>query len=340
MLLRQSTSVVIPFGPFLDKTDGVTLETGLVSALDNASTGIMISKNGAAMAVRHATVTTTVYDAHGVYRVTLDTTDTNTLGSLRVIYTDATTCLPVWQDFQIVTANEWDSQCASAIRAVNATQLSGTALTGRDIGASVLLSSGTGTGQISLASGRAKSDPWDVALPGAYSAGSGGYILGSLGAGADPWDVSLPGAYASGKAGYLLGTYVNASIAAVKAKTDSLTFTSAGYVDANVLKIAGVTQADERIKIESNTVTNTAIVGFPFLMVDAANQPRTGLTDCTGFREIDGGSFSACANAVVEIGSGWYAIDLANSDVNGAVIALRFVATGAQDRCITLIMTP
>jgi len=39
MWLRQSTSVVISFGPFLDKTDGVTLETGLVSAIDHATTG-------------------------------------------------------------------------------------------------------------------------------------------------------------------------------------------------------------------------------------------------------------------------------------------------------------
>lgn len=36
---------------------------------------------------------------------------------------------------------------------VNATQLAGTTLTGRDIGTSVLLSSGTGTGQVSLSSG-------------------------------------------------------------------------------------------------------------------------------------------------------------------------------------------
>ena len=31
MFLKQSTAVVIQFGPFLDKTDGVTLETGLVT---------------------------------------------------------------------------------------------------------------------------------------------------------------------------------------------------------------------------------------------------------------------------------------------------------------------
>lgn len=109
MFLKQSTAVVIPFGPFVDKTDGVTLETGLVSALDHASTGIMLSKNGGTLAVRHASVTASSYDAHGCYKVTLDTTDTGTLGSLRVIYTDAATCVAVWQDFQVVPANVYDS---------------------------------------------------------------------------------------------------------------------------------------------------------------------------------------------------------------------------------------
>jgi hypothetical protein len=42
--------------------------------------------------------------------------------------------------------------------AVNAAQLGGTNQTGRDIGASVLLSSGTGTGQVTLTSGRVNAD--------------------------------------------------------------------------------------------------------------------------------------------------------------------------------------
>lgn len=108
-VLKQSTSVVISFGPFLDKTDGVTLETGLVSALDHASTGIMLAKNGGTLTVRSATVTASTYDAHGCYKVTLSTTDTNTTGLMRVIYTDAATCLPVWRDFEIKAANVYDS---------------------------------------------------------------------------------------------------------------------------------------------------------------------------------------------------------------------------------------
>ena len=108
MILKQSTALVWSFGPFLDKTDGVTLETGLVSALDHASTGIMLSKNGGTLAVRHATVTASTYDAHGCYKVTLDATDTNTLGVLKMIYTDPATCLPVWKDFLVVASQVYD----------------------------------------------------------------------------------------------------------------------------------------------------------------------------------------------------------------------------------------
>jgi len=113
--IKQSTSAVISFGPFVDKGDGVTLETGLVSALDHASTGIMLSKNGGALTIRHASVTASSYDAYGNYLVTLDTTDTNTLGSLRMQFSEAATCLPVWQDLMVVPANVWDSMFGSSL---------------------------------------------------------------------------------------------------------------------------------------------------------------------------------------------------------------------------------
>jgi len=109
--LKQSTAAVITFGPFLDKDDGVTLETGagIITSIDHATTGIKLSKNGGALTIRHQAVTPSTYDAHGCFLVTLDTTDTNTLGRLRVIHTEAATYLPVWQDFMVVPANVWDS---------------------------------------------------------------------------------------------------------------------------------------------------------------------------------------------------------------------------------------
>lgn len=124
--LKQSTAVVLSFGAFVDKTDGVTPETGLVTALDHASTGIMISKNGGALAVRHASVTATSYDAYANYRVTLDATDTNTLGTLRVQFIETATCLPVWADCMVMPAQVWDSLYGADVLQVDQLQWLGT----------------------------------------------------------------------------------------------------------------------------------------------------------------------------------------------------------------------
>lgn len=64
--------------------------------------------------------------------------------------------------------------------------------------------------------------PWDLATTGHTTSGTFGAAMNAAGAAGDPWSTSLPGAYSSGSAGYLIGTYVNASISAVKAKTDNL----------------------------------------------------------------------------------------------------------------------
>lgn len=132
ILLKQSTSVVVQFGPFVDKTTGVDLEVGLATAMDNATTGIRLSKNGAAFADR-GDATVPAYDAMGCYRITLSTTDTGTLGTLRMIFEEAATCLPVWMDFMVVTANVWDTLCSTDQLDVNVTNIAGTAQTGVDV---------------------------------------------------------------------------------------------------------------------------------------------------------------------------------------------------------------
>ena len=102
LILRQSTAKAVSFGPALDKTDGVTLEVGLVSAIDHATTGILLSKNGGALTIRSQAVTASTYDAYGNYIVTLSTTDTNTVGTLRAQFSEAATCLPVWPPFLFI----------------------------------------------------------------------------------------------------------------------------------------------------------------------------------------------------------------------------------------------
>lgn len=108
---------------------------------------------------------------------------------------------------------------------------------------------------------------WDELLSGHAVSGSTGEALSAAGSAGDPWLTALPGAYGAGTAGKIVGDNLNATVssratqtsvddmptnaelatalgtaddavlaqvALVKAKTDSLTFTVAGNVDANL----------------------------------------------------------------------------------------------------------
>jgi hypothetical protein len=127
--------------------------------------------------------------------------------------------------------------------------------------------------------------------------------------------------------------------------TGSGTSQTARDIGASVLLSSGtgsgqVSLSSGRPAIQSNTVKNVALNNFEFVMVNSTTGiPQTGLT-VAATRSIDGGSVASCANAVAEVSSGIYKIDLATSDLNGNVITLRFTATGAADRLITVITTP
>ena len=104
MFLKQSTSQVVRIGPFLDKTDGVTPETGLTIA----NTGIKISKDGGAFANKNSGGAT-VDGSNGWYSATLDATDTNTVGVLEIEVTDSATHLPVWHTYYVVEEAIYDA---------------------------------------------------------------------------------------------------------------------------------------------------------------------------------------------------------------------------------------
>ena len=90
----------------------------------------------------------------------------------------------------------------------------------------------------------------------------------------------------------------------------------------------------------SNIKKNQALSNFKFVMTNAVTRlPQTGL-HVTSTRDIDGNGFGPCANGATEVGSGWYSINLAASDMNGNVIALRFTAPSAADTNMSLITQP
>lgn len=101
--LRQSTSVDVGIGPFVDSADGVTAET----ALTITQPDIRLKKNGGAWAQKNAAQTLT-HEENGWYEVTLDATDTNTLGIL-IVAINESGALPVWKEYMVVPANVYDS---------------------------------------------------------------------------------------------------------------------------------------------------------------------------------------------------------------------------------------
>jgi hypothetical protein len=104
-LLKQSIAHTFQMGPFIDDTDGKTAETGLTIAY----TDVFLSKHGGAFAAKADTTNLTgTGDTRGYYDCVLNTTDTGTLGTLKVC-AHITGALPVWHTFQVVAALVWDS---------------------------------------------------------------------------------------------------------------------------------------------------------------------------------------------------------------------------------------
>lgn len=86
---------------------------------------------------------------------------------------------------------------------------------------------------------------------------------------------------------------------------------------------------------------NAALACFSFKMVDATDlkTAETGVT-VTATRMIDGATFGACANSVVEDSDGWYHIALAAADLNGDCVVFRFTGTGCHPTEITVYPQP
>jgi len=109
LILRQSTAVDVLIGPFVDTTDGNTVEAG--KTLD-----VELSKNGQGLANKSDSTAPADDDGasvRGYYNCELDATDTNTVGTLMlcVHHADA---LPVWHSYQVVEEAIYDALFAAS----------------------------------------------------------------------------------------------------------------------------------------------------------------------------------------------------------------------------------
>jgi len=127
-----------------------------------------------------------------------------------------------------------------------------------------------------------------------------------------------------------------ALIKAAAEAVDTLTKAS-GDGDLAALLVAALAIKGKTDILPSAISKNTALNNFEFVMVLASDHisPATGKT-ITAERSIDGAAFGACANAVSEVASGVYKINLAASDLNGDVITFKFSEASCDTRFITI----
>lgn len=114
MYLKQSTAVTVKLGPFVDAADGATAEAALTIQKAN----VRLSKNGANIAAANADQGVAdagaPYDEIGYYDVSLDATDTNTLGRLQIMVSDAS-ARPVIREYLVLPAAIYDAMVSGTV---------------------------------------------------------------------------------------------------------------------------------------------------------------------------------------------------------------------------------
>ena len=157
---------------------------------------------------------------------------------------------------------------------------------------------------------------------------------------------NMPGVYEFGIPDNVLATGANWAVIMLKGATNMAPVVlEIQLVDVDLQDSAafGLSRLDAAISSRMATFTlslkkNQALNAFEFEMIDSADHVSAKtLLAVTAQRSIDGGAYASCANAVTEVGSGTYKIDLAASDLNGNVITLKFTAGGADATKVTII---
>lgn len=118
-ILKQSTSVDVRIGPFVDVGDGFTPETGVtIAASDEAE---ILKANGAAT-VAMTGAFTAVAGCDGWYDYTLAAGDVDTVGDLVIVMQDDSVYLPVFARFQVVEEAIYDALFAASAAGFDANQ--------------------------------------------------------------------------------------------------------------------------------------------------------------------------------------------------------------------------
>lgn len=318
MFLRQSTSQVIRFGPALDITDGVSEET----ALTLAQADMRLSKDGGAFAQKNAAGNAT-HDSDGWYSTTLNATDTDTVGILKLNVHQPANMLPIWETFYVIEEAIYDLLYGAgstglvtlaAVTHTGAVIPTVTTLTGHTA------QTGDSFARLGAPAGASVSadiaDVPTVAELNARTLLAANYFDPAADTVALVTDLTnLP----SIPANWLTAAGINAA-AFTNAKF------AAGAIDANALAADAVDEIRDGVLPTQNTAFNN----IPVLFVAASDHvtPVTGATGTAVTRSIDGGAFGSGTGTFAEIGNGLYQYDASAADMNGGLVVFRFTATG------------
>lgn len=246
--LRTNTATIVTVGPFFDKTDGVTIETALTITNEkisftvdlnegSAPTLVLDNVTGATSGTSNDLNYITNCDA-GLMQLELAADNVNYLGRAFLTITDAANHVPVFHEFTILPALVYDSLIlgTDALQ-VDTIQVGGTSQTARDIGASVLLSAGTGTGQVSMTSGIVNAKLADGAHGGASASlalGAGATISNASGSA-----LAITSSGGNGHGLIVQGNGTGSGLTAVGGGTSGNGIYAAGDADGHGIYAAG-----------------------------------------------------------------------------------------------------
>ncbi len=301
LILKQSTSVDIRIGPFMDATDAVTPVTTItLAAADQAE---VLKANGAAtvaMGTGSPEPFVAVTGADGWYDYTVQTGDVDIVGEVVFVVQDLSVCLPVFVRGQVVEEAVFDAMyLAAAAGPLQATTA------GRTLDIAT-------TGEVAL---------------------DFGSTIGTL-------DAAQFGADFLTSAKIADNAFLAVNFGAdflTSAKIADNAFLAVNFGADSISASALATDAVNEIARAIGIQTNTAFSDIEFLMVLSTDHvtPATGKT-VTGERSIDAGAFVGVDGTIAEISDGIYQFDALAADLNGTVITFRFSEAASDDTFLTV----
>lgn len=270
--LKQSQNTYpIVFGALVLSTDHITGATGKTLT-------VTISKNGGAFSAPSGAITEV---GNGFYQIAANSTDTNTLGCLKV-HATASGCDVYDEDFLVVGYDPF-----SALSTLTQTQVTGGAYAlATDGSGNVKISAGSGAGQLDFTSGVVKSDLQTIKTRAVVDPGG---------------SVTVPTSISSFAAGQNVGTAtsVTGAVGSVTGNVGGNVVGSVGSVTGSVGSVTG--------NVGGNVVGSTASVTAPVTLTggehtNIATDVQTGLT-AQGYTSARGGYLDTLNGLVAAIWS-------------------------------------